>query len=389
LGSPGRADLEQADQVPGTGWEILIDKERKMENDFAKAPDRIVKALQDGLVIPAHPLALNRDKTLDESHQRALSRYYLDAGAGGLAVGVHTTEFAIHDPKVGLYRPVLELAVDTVRSWKPMVALSGPPLMVAGIIGETRQAVAEAETARELGYDVGLLGLGALRGYTDEQLVEHARQVARVLPIMGFYLQPAVGGRVLSELFWRGLAEIPNLVAIKMAPFNRYYTLTVIRAVAAAGRAGTIALYTGNDDSILVDLLTRFEIATGAGTIPVDVVGGLLGHWAYWTKRAVEQLDQVRAAKRSGTIPGKLLTLAAQVTESNQAVFDPENAFRGCIAGILYVLASSGLVAGVHPLGSEEGLAPGQAEKIDAVMSRYPHLVDREFVAENLDRWLA
>jgi dihydrodipicolinate synthase/N-acetylneuraminate lyase len=360
-----------------------------MDNDFPKAPDRVVKALQDGMVIPAHPLALNRGRTLDESHQRALSRYYLDAGAGGLAVGVHTTEFAIHDPKVGLYRPVLELAVETVRTWKPLAALSAPPLLVAGIIGKTKQAVGEAETARELGYDVGLLGLGALTGFTDEQLVEHARQVARVLPIMGFYLQPAVGGRILSESFWRRLAEIPNLVAIKMAPFNRYYTLAVVRAVAAAGRAGEVTLYTGNDDSILVDLLTRFEITTAEGTVAVDVVGGLLGHWAYWTKRAVEQLGQVRAAKRSGTIPAELLTLAAQVTESNEAVFDPENAFRGCIAGILYILASSGLVAGVHPLGDGEGLSPGQAEKIDAVMTRYPHLTDHEFVAENLDRWLA
>ena len=360
-----------------------------MDDDFAKAPERIVKALQGGLVIPAHPLALNRDRTLDESHQRALSRYYLDAGAGGLAVGVHTTEFAIHDSKVGLYRPVLELAVETVRSWKPLDAKAGPPVMVAGIIGETKQAVKEAETARGLGYDVGLLGLGALSGCTDQQLVEHARQVARVLPIMGFYLQPAVGGRVLSESFWRGLAEIPNLVAIKMAPFNRYYTLSVIRAVAAAGRAGEVALYTGNDDSILVDLLTRFEIATEKGRVAVDITGGLLGHWAYWTERAVYQLERVRAAKQSGKIPAELLTLAAQVTESNEAVFDPENAFGGCIAGILYVLSSSGLVAGVHPLGKGEGLSPGQAERIDAVMSRYPHLIDHEFVAENLDRWLA
>jgi len=341
------------------------------------------------MVIPAHPLALNSNRTLDESHQRALSRYYLDAGAGGLAVGVHTTEFAIHDPKVGLYRPVLELAMETVSTWKPLNALLGPPLMVAGIIGKTSQAVGEAQTARELGYDVGLLGLGALSGYSDEQLVEHARRVARVLPIMGFYLQPAVGGRILSEAFWRQLAEIPNLVAIKMAPFNRYYTLAVIRAVAAAGAAGQIALYTGNDDSILVDLLTRFQIVVEKGTVTLEVAGGLLGHWAYWTERAVEQLEQVRSAKRRDTIPSDLLTLAAQVTESNEAVFDPENAFRGCIAGILYVLASSGLVAGVHPLGRDEGLSPGQAEKIDAVMARYPHLTDHQFVRENLDRWLA
>ncbi len=360
-----------------------------MDSDFPKAPDWVMRRLRTGMVIPAHPLALNRDRTLDESHQRALSRYYLDAGAGGLAVGVHTTEFAIHDPKVGLYRPVLELAMETVRSWKSPGAATEPPLMVAGVIGETAQAVGEAETARELGYNVGLLGLGALKGYTDDLLAEHARQVARVLPIMGFYLQPAVGGRILSESFWRRLAEIPNLVAIKMAPFNRYYTLAVIRAVAAAGRAGEIALYTGNDDSILVDLLTRYRIATGNDLVTVEVVGGLLGHWAYWTRRAVEQLDQVRLARRSGTVPSELLTLAAQVTESNGAVFDPENGFRGCIAGILYVLASSGLVAGVHPLGDEEGLSPGQVERIDAVMTRYPHLIDGTFVRENLDHWLA
>jgi dihydrodipicolinate synthase/N-acetylneuraminate lyase len=357
--------------------------------DYPIAPDRVVKALRAGMVIPAHPLALKKDRTLDESHQRALSRYYLDAGAGGLAVGVHTTEFAIHDPRVGLYRPVLELAMETVRTWKSPSLPPERPVMIAGIIGKTPQAVGEAEAARALGYDVGLLGLGALTAYTDEQLVEHARQVARVLPIMGFYLQPAVGGRILSEFFWSSLAEIPNLVAIKMAPFNRYFTLSVIRAVAAAGKAGEVALYTGNDDSILVDLLTRYEIATERDTVAVEVVGGLLGHWAYWTKRAVEQLAQVREAKRGGTIPTELLTLASQVTESNAAVFDPENAFRGCIAGILYVLASRGLVAGVHPLGVEEGLCPGQAERIDAVMARYPHLTDHQFVRENLDRWLA
>jgi hypothetical protein len=372
LGSAGRKNLEEADKVSGTGWKVLIKEKSSVDNDrdFPKAPDRIVKALRAGMVIPAHPLALSRNRTLDESHQRAL------------------TEFAIHDPKVGLYRPVLELAMETVRTWKsPLVAEA--PLMIAGVIGETDQAVGEAETARELGYHVGLLGLGALKGYSDDQLVEHARQVARVLPVMGFYLQPAVGGRILSESFWRQFVEIPNLVAIKMAPFNRYYTLAVIRAVAAAGRAGEVALYTGNDDSILIDLLTRYKIVTDEDTVDLEVVGGLLGHWAYWTKRAVEQLDQVRGVKGSGTVPSELLTLASQVTESNEAVFDPENAFKGCIAGILYVLASSGLVAGVHPLGEEERLSPGQAEKIDAVMARYPHLTDHRFVRENLDRWLA
>ncbi|UCF96380.1 MAG: dihydrodipicolinate synthase family protein [Spirochaetaceae bacterium] len=357
--------------------------------EYPQPPERIVKALRTGMVIPAHPLALKEDKTLDERHQKALSRYYLDAGAGGLAVGVHTTEFAIHDPKIGLYRPVLELAMETVRGWQPLIPASDPPLMVAGVIGATAQAVREAETARELGYHMGLLGLGALKEASDDQLVDHARKVAGVLPIMGFYLQPAVGGRILSERFWRRLAEIPNLVAIKMAPFNRYYTLTVIRAVAAAGRAGEVALYTGNDDSILVDLLTRFEIALDQGSAAMEIVGGLLGHWAYWTTRAVEQLEQVRGAKRNGAVPAQLLTLAAQVTESNGAIFDPENDFRGCISGILYVLASSGLISGVNPLGAGERLSSGQAKKIDAVMTRYPHLTDHQFVRENLDRWLA
>jgi hypothetical protein len=261
--------------------------------------------------------------------------------------------------------------------------------MVAGVISQTAQAVREAEIARELGYHVGLLGLGALKQASDEEMLEHARQVAGVLPIMGFYLQPAAGGRILSEGFWRGLAEIPNLVAIKMAPFNRYYTLAVIRAVASAGRAGEVALYTGNDDAILIDLLTRYQVAVGEGQVEAQIVGGLLGHWAYWTKRAVEQLEEVREAKRSGTVSVGLLTLAAQVTESNEAVFDPENDFRGCISGILYVLAKCGLVAGVYPLGAGEKLSPGQGEKIEAVMARYPHLTDGQFVAENLDRWLA
>ncbi len=358
-------------------------------HDFPPPPNEVAETLRAGLVIPAHPLALNEDGSLDESHQRALSRYYLDCGAGGLAVGVHTTEFAIHDLKVGLYRPVLELAMETVRTWKPLVAASDHPVMIAGIIGKTDQAVREAQLARDLGYHVGLLGLGALKGYSDAQLVDHARQVAKVLPIMGFYLQPAVGGRILSEEFWRRLAEIPNLTAIKMAPFNRYYTLAVIRAVASAGRAGEVALYTGNDDSILVDLLTQYEVALEHGTVALEIVGGLLGHWAYWTKRAVEQLEQVRSAKRSGVVAPELLTLAAQVTESNEAVFDPEHSFQGCISGILYVLKRSALVAGVHPLGEGEGLSPGQAEKIDAVIARYPHLIDHGFVRENLDRWLA
>ena len=263
------------------------------------------------------------------------------------------------------------------------------PVMVAGIIGETGQAVREAALARELGYNLGLLGLGALREAEETKLLSHARAVAEVIPLMGFYLQPAVGGRILSERFWRGLAEIPNLVGIKIAPFNRYYTLAVVRAVAESGRAGEVALYTGNDDSILTDLLTEYRVETESGSVNLGIVGGLLGHWAYWTRRAVEQLEECRAARKRETVPGRLLTLAAQVTESNEAVFDPENSFRGCISGVLYVLTRSGLVSGVYPIGDGEVLSLGQAGKIDRIIERYPHLIDHDFVQENLERWLA
>jgi hypothetical protein len=341
------------------------------------------EALHHGLVIPAHALALTENRSLDERRQQALSRYYLEAGAGGLAVGVHTTEFRIHDPAVGLYGPVLELAMRVARE------APGPaPVMVAGVIGDTAQAVREAETARGLGYDLGLLGLGALRDADEPRLLEHARAVAEVIPLMGFYLQPAAGGRVLAESFWRRLSEIPNLAAIKIAPFNRYYTLSVVRAVAESGRAKEIALYTGNDDSILVDLVTEYRVETAQGPVTLSIVGGLLGHWAYWTRRAVEQLAACRAAREERRVPAELLTLAAQVTESNEAVFDPEHSFRGCISGILYVLARSGLVAGVYPIGDGEELSAGQARKIDRIVERYPHLTDQEFVRENLPRWL-
>jgi hypothetical protein len=262
------------------------------------------------------------------------------------------------------------------------------PVMVAGIVGKTDQAIAEARMAAEIGYHVGLLSLGALQKESEKQLLEHARRVAEVIPVMGFYLQPSVGGRLLSEGFWEGLAAIPNLLAIKIAPFNRYYTLEVARAVARAGREEEVALYTGNDDSIIVDLLTRYEIDV-AGTIRrLAIVGGLLGHWAYWTRRAVEQLAQCRRARESETIDAALLTLAAQVTEANEAVFDPDHQFRGCISGIVYALVRTGLLEGVNTIGEREGLSPGQTAKIDRIVTAYPHLVDEDFVRENLTRWM-
>jgi hypothetical protein len=356
-----------------------------MPVQLAPASATITGALRRGCVIPAHALALDGRLGLDERHQRALTRYYLDAGAGGLAVGVHTTEFAIHRPDVGLYKPVLELAAETARKWK---AAPADLVLVAGIVGRTGQAVREAQTARALGYHVGLLSLGAMGDSSDAELLAHCRAVAEVLPVMGFYLQPSVGGRQLSEAFWRELGGLSNLVAVKIAPFNRYMTLHVVRALAEAGRTD-VALYTGNDDSILVDLLTDWEIVVNGRPVRQRIVGGLLGHWAYWTRRAVEQLERCWEARERGTVPAELLTLAAQVTESNEAVFDPVHEFRGCISGILYCLARVGLIEAVRTLGEHERLSPGQTERIDAIAERYPHLVDDEFVRANLDRWLA
>jgi len=332
-------------------------------------PDYWLEILRQGVVIPAHPLALTAGRKLDERRQRALTRYYLAAGAGGVAVGVHTTQFAIRDPKIGLYRPVLELAMTELRG-RDVVA-------VAGVCGKTRQAVAEAELARGLGYHTGMLSLGAMREASVDELIAHCRAVASVIPLFGFYLQPAVGGRVLPYEFWRRFVEIENVVAIKIAPFNRYQTLDVVRAAAGTN----IALYTGNDDNILLDLLTPFRF----GGRTVRIRGGLLGHWAVWTLRAVEQLN---AAHLAETITPDTLALAAQITDANAALFDVANNFQGCIAGIHEILRRQGLMAGRWCLEPSEDLSPGQMEEIDRVSAAYPQLRDDEFVAAHLDEWL-
>lgn len=350
-------------------------------------PDGVLAALHSGLVIPAHPLALTEDGRFDEQRQRALSRYYHASGAGGLAVAVHTTQFEIRQPKHGLLRPVLELAAETVTAQDE--ATGRHTVLIAGICGDTRQAVAEATLARELGYHAGLLSLGALPEADDETLLAHCRTVASEMPLFGFYLQPAVGGRVLSVHFWRKFAEIPNLVGIKIAPFNRYQTLDVVRAVAESGRQREIALYTGNDDAILLDLLTEHAVPVGSETVRLRIVGGLLGHWACWTRRAVELLETCKQARDSGQLTPELLTLAAQVTDCNAALFDAANSFAGCIAGIHQVLYRQGLLASTRCLDPAEGLSPGQAEEIDRVSSSYPHLTDDAFVAEHLDQWLS
>ena len=338
--------------------------------------------LRAGQVIPAHPLALTAARALDERHQRALTRYYVDAGAGGIAVGVHTTQFAIRSPHYGLYRPVLELAAETARA--SLVAQPRAFALVAGVIGNTTQAVAEAEIAAALGYDVALLGLGALPNATEAELIRHCRAVGEVLPLFGFYLQPAVGGRVLSYSFWRAFAEIDRAWAIKIAPFNRYQTIDVVRAVADAGRAD-LALYTGNDDSIIADLLTPFPVD---GSQTRRIVGGLLGQWAVWTRSAVQLLERVRAAG-DDSLDREWLREAAALTDANGAVFDAANSFAGCIAGIHEVLRRQGLLRGVWCLDPTEGLSPGQAAEIDRVCRSHPQLRDDQFVRENVDRWLA
>ena len=329
--------------------------------------------LNRGVAIPAHPLALMANRRLDERRQRALSRYYIAAGAGGLAVGVHTTQFAIRKSKIGLFRPVLTLAVEEMaRAGRPLVR-------IGGVCGRTRQAVAEAERLRELGYHAGLLSLAAVKDASVTALLTHCRTVAEVVPLIGFYLQPAVGGRVLPYAFWRQFAEIENVVAIKIAPFNRYQTLDVVRAVVAAGR-DDIALYTGNDDNIVPDLVTPYRF----GDCERRLVGGLLGHWSVWTKRAVELLAACHARPASPT----LLRRHGEVTDANAAFFDAANGFAGCIAGLHEVLHRQGLLRGIWCLDPRETLGPGQRAEIDRVYRAYPHLNDDAFVAAHRDQWL-
>lgn len=358
----------------------------------------LLAAIQRGCVIPAHPLALTAKRTLDERRQRALTRYYLAAGAGGVAVGVHTTQFAIRQPSIGLLRPVLQLAAEEVNRFQQAGGTS-TIIKIAGVCGETRQAVEEAQLARELGYDVGLLSLSAMKDCSLEEMIRHARAVSEVVPIMGFYLQPAVGGRVLPFDFWRRLAEIDNLVAIKIAPFNRYQTFDVVRAVAESGRAGQVALYTGNDDNIIPDLLTAYRINCGGRPVTLRIVGGLLGHWAVWTRRAVEQLEAIHrliagqpqpaGSPDAGMTIAEWLQQGIEVTDANAAFFDAANGFAGCIAGLHEVLRRQGLFEGRWCIDPAEDLSPGQAEEIDRVYAAYPHLNDDGFVAAHRDEWLA
>jgi dihydrodipicolinate synthase/N-acetylneuraminate lyase len=342
-----------------------------MESSETLPPPNIREHLRAGQVIPAHPLALTAARTLDERRQRGLTRYYAEAGAGGIAVGVHTTQFAIRDPAVGLYRPVLELAMDEAR-----IALGGtsrPFAMIAGVVGHTAQARTEAEIARQIGYDAALLSLGAWRDESESMILDHCRVIADILPLFGFYLQPAVGGRVLSYRFWREFAELPNVWAIKIAPFNRYQTIDVVRAVVEAGR-DDIALYTGNDDNIVADLLTPFPVHVGGTTVLRWIDGGLLGQWAVWTRGAVSLLAAIKEARASGEYVPSLLSHGAALTDANSAIFDVANGFAGCIPGIHEVLRRQGLLDGIWCIDPEETLSPGQAEEISRVERSYPEL---------------
>ncbi len=343
-------------------------------------------SLHSGLVIPAHPLALNAQRRLDERHQRALSRYYVAAGAGGLAVGVHTTQFAIRDAKVGLFAPVLELAAEEMtRADRDR----GVPLVrIGGIAGATQQAAREAALLRDLGYHAGLLSLGAMAKSDDDALIAHCRAAAAIIPVVGFYLQPAVGGRVLPYAFWRRFAEIDNVVAIKMAPFNRYQTLDVVRAVAEAGR-DDIALYTGNDDNIVMDLLSPYRLCLGEETVERRIVGGLLGHWSVWTRQAAALLIECRHYAQRRQIPREMLIKSIEVTDCNAAFFDAANGFAGCIAGLHEVLRRQGLLDGVWCIDENETFGPGQLAEIDRVYAAYPHLNDDEFVEAGRDEWLS
>ncbi|MEO0385457.1 MAG: dihydrodipicolinate synthase family protein [Pseudomonadota bacterium] len=347
-------------------------------------PSSVMATLRKGAVLPAHPLVLNADRQLDRVRQRAVTRYYMDAGAGGVAVGVHTTQFAIRE--VGLYAPVLELAAETAKDWG-----SEDKVLVAGVTGKTAQALEEARTARSLGYHAVLLNLARLKGASEDDILEHCRTIADEMPLVGFALLPGVGGFHLSYDFWLAFAQIDNVIAIKMAPFDRYRTLEIVRAVEDAGASDRVTLYTGNDDHIVLDLLQPFVVRSddGAHEKRVRIRGGLLGHWSVWVKPAVELLTRVHAVRDGSDMPEDLLAQDSIVTDCNLAIYDALNDLKGCVPGCLEVLRRQGLVEGTWCLDPNEVMSPGQAEQIDRVIRQYPEMNDDTFVAANLDRWLA
>lgn len=346
-----------------------------------------LKKIHEGTVIPANPLALDENRKFDEKRQRALCRYYLDSGVGGLAVAVHTTQFEIRKPEHNLLEPVLRIAKEEASAFEEKTG--EVIVMVAGACGPKEQAVKEAELAKALGYDAVLLSPGGLNHLSEEELIERTKAVAEVLPVIGFYLQTAVGGRHFSYDYWTKIAEIPGVVAIKAAPFNRYYSYDVVRAVAFSSRRDDITLYTGNDDNIVLDLVTKYKFNINGEVYEKGFIGGLLGHWSVWTKTAVDLFVKLKEVRESDSISPEILTLAAEVTDTNAVFFDTANNFKGCIAGLHEVLRRQGLLRGIWCLDPDETMSEGQAEEIDRIYKAYPHLNDDEFIKANLDKWLA
>lgn len=342
----------------------------------------LLNKFRDGLAIPAHPLALTRTRNLDPVRQRALSRYYIDAGSGGLAVGVHTTQFAIRE--TGLYQPVLETAAQSAVDWTDK-----PLFLIAGVAGRTKQAITEAQIALALGYQAVLLSLAALDSSTEDELIDHCQSIADIMPVVGFYLQTAVGGRQLTRKFWKRFSQIENVICIKIAPFNRYRTLDVIRGVVEAKAEDRVTLYTGNDDHIVLDLVSQHRILRDGQSVDMKISGGLLGHWSVWTQRAVEILELCKKARGSSQISEEILRLDSAVTDCNSAIFDVLNDFQGVIAGCHEILMRQGLLEGRWCLDPDENLGPGQSKEIDRIYHEYPDLNDDEFVTKNLSRWLA
>lgn len=340
----------------------------------------ISEIIQQGTIIPAHPLALNEQLQLDEKRQRALTRYYMASGAGGVAVGVHTTQFEIRKPEINLFEPVLKIAADEIEK----ANRNEPFVKVAGIVGPTETALREAELAVKHGYHLGLVSMGGLATYSEKELIKRAEAIAETIPVFGFYLQPAVGGRILSYEFWRDFADITNVQAIKVAAFNRYQTLDVVRAVCGSSRRDQIALYTGNDDNIIADLITPYRFAINNEIVEKRFVGGLLGHWAVWTKKSVELFHEIKRVlnKDDKSQLQELLSQGIAVTDMNAVIFDAANSFRGCIAGIHEVLRRQGLMEGTWCLSPEEKLSAGQAEEIDRIYKMYPQLTDDEFARQ-------
>ncbi len=344
-----------------------------------------LQKLAKGTVIPATPLALTQERKFDEKRERMLMRYYMDAGVGGIASCVHTTQFQVRDPKIGLFRPILEVVSDEVEKFEKR---TGKVLVkVAGVCGKIDQAVKEAELAKELGYDAVLLSPGGLADYDEDMMIKRTEEVAKIMPVIGFYLQSSVGGKHFSYNYWQRLCEIDNVVAVKSAPFNRYQTLDVVRAAATSSRRDKIALYTGNDDNIVIDLLTKYKFEENGVTYEKQFVGGLLGHWSVWAKKVVEMFEMLKKEAAKDSISANMLVLANQVTDANAAFFDTANNFAGCIAGLHYVLKKQGIFENIFCLDENETLSPGQAEEIERVYRMYPHLNDDEFIKENLCKW--